>query len=101
LLAAHLAVTKGLALAATVAAALAVLATARPAWAELDVPFPTAAARLVAAPRERIFDGTVEAVNRATVSAQTSGRVAEILYDVNDFVEAGAVIMRFTKSFTS
>lgn len=96
LLAAHLAVTKGLALAATVAAALAVLATARPAWAELDVPFPTAAARLVAAPRERIFDGTVEAVNRATVSAQTSGRVAEILYDVNDFVEAGAVIMRFT-----
>src|SRR5690606_21081126 len=26
----------------------------------------------------------------------TSGRVAEILYDVNDFVEAGAVIMRFT-----
>src|SRR5690606_37063605 len=47
-------------------------------------------------PRERIFDGTVEAVNRATVSAQTSGRVAEILYDVNDFVEAGAVIMRFT-----
>jgi RND family efflux transporter MFP subunit len=47
-------------------------------------------------PRERIWDGTVEAVNRATVSAQTSGRVAAILYDVDDFVEAGAVIMRFT-----
>jgi RND family efflux transporter MFP subunit len=30
------------------------------------------------------------------VSSQTSGRVAEILYDVDDFVEAGAVIMRFT-----
>jgi RND family efflux transporter MFP subunit len=48
------------------------------------------------APRERVWDGTVEAVHRATVSAQTSGRVAEILYDVDDFVEAGAVIMHFT-----
>jgi RND family efflux transporter MFP subunit len=60
------------------------------------LPLPTADARYEAAPRERVFDGTVEAVNRATVSAQTSGRVAEILYDVNDYVEAGAVIMRFT-----
>ena len=48
------------------------------------------------APRERIWDGTVEAVNQATVSAQTSGRVAEIYYDIDDFVEAGAPIMRFT-----
>ncbi len=61
-----------------------------------EVPFPTVEARYEQAPRERVFDGTVEAVNRATVSAQTTGRVAEILYDVNDFVEAGAVIMRFT-----
>src|SRR5271165_4479272 len=45
-------------------------------------------------PLERIVDGTIEAVNEATVSAQTSGRVAEILYDVNDVVPAGAVIMR-------
>lgn len=64
--------------------------------AAAEVPFPTVEARYEEAPRERVFDGTVEAVNRATVSAQTSGRVAEILYDVNDFVEAGAVIMRFT-----
>lgn len=47
-------------------------------------------------PRERVWDGTVEAINQGTVSAQTSGRVAEILYDVNDFVPAGAVIVRFT-----
>ncbi len=47
-------------------------------------------------PRERIWDGTVEAVNQSTVSAQTSGRVAEISYDVNDFVPKGAVIVRFT-----
>ena len=46
------------------------------------------------APLERPVDGIVEAVNQATVSAQTSGRVAEILYDVNDFVPAGSVIIR-------
>lgn len=46
------------------------------------------------APLERQLDGTVEAVNQGTVAAQTSGRVAEILYDVNDFVPAGAVIVR-------
>jgi RND family efflux transporter MFP subunit len=45
-------------------------------------------------PLERFVDGTIEAVNQATVSAQTSGRVAEILYDVDDVVPAGAVIIR-------
>ncbi len=45
-------------------------------------------------PLERDVDGTIEAVNQATVSAQTSGRVVEILYDVNDVVPAGAVIVR-------
>jgi len=45
---------------------------------------------------ERIFDGTVEAVHKATVSAQTAGRIAEVGYDVDDFVEAGAVLIRFT-----
>jgi RND family efflux transporter MFP subunit len=45
-------------------------------------------------PIERRLDGVIEAVNQGTVAAQTSGRVAEILYDVNDFVPAGAVIIR-------
>lgn len=53
---------------------------------------------IVVAPRvtplERLLDGSIEAVNQGTVAAQTSGRVAEILYDVNDFVPAGAVIIR-------
>jgi len=47
-----------------------------------------------AAPTERLLDGTVEAVNQATVSAQTAGRVAGIYFDVNDVVPAGAVIVR-------
>lgn len=45
-------------------------------------------------PLERRLDGTIEAVNQGTVAAQTSGRVTEVLYDVNDFVPAGAVIVR-------
>ena len=45
-------------------------------------------------PLERRVDGTIEAVNQGTVSAQTSGRILEVLYDVNDFVPAGAVIVR-------
>lgn len=45
-------------------------------------------------PRERVFDGVIEAVNKSTVSAQTSGRVAEINFDVDDIVPKGAVILR-------
>ena len=49
---------------------------------------------LHATPLERQLDGKIEAVNQGTVAAQTAGRVTEILYDVNDFVPAGAVIVR-------
>ncbi len=45
-------------------------------------------------PEERLLDGTVEAVNQATVSAQTAGRIDAIHFDVNDQVEAGTVILR-------
>ena len=38
----------------------------------------------------------VEAVNQATMSAQTSGRIAEVYYDVDDYVEPGEPIVRFT-----
>lgn len=43
---------------------------------------------------EQRFEAVVEAVNRATVSAQTSGRIVEILFDVDDYVERGAVLIR-------
>lgn len=46
--------------------------------------------------RERSWDGVVEAVNQATLSAQTRGRVLELPFDVNDYVEAGQVVVRFT-----
>ncbi len=44
------------------------------------------------------FDGTVEAVNRAIVAAQTSGRILELPFDYGDFVEQGSVIARLTQS---
>lgn len=47
-------------------------------------------------PTEITFDGRVEAVNQATVAAQTAGRVKELPFDVGDFVEKGAVILRLT-----
>lgn len=39
------------------------------------------------------LDGTLEATNKATLTAQTSGRVTKIHYDVDDYVPAGAVVM--------
>jgi RND family efflux transporter MFP subunit len=39
---------------------------------------------------------TVEAVAQSTVSAQTSGRIVELPFDVNDLVPQGAIIVRFT-----
>lgn len=64
--------------------------------ADASVPFATVNVAYETAPRERVWDGRIEAVNQATVSAQTSGRIAELPFDVNDFVDAGEVIMRFT-----
>ena len=61
-----------------------------------EVPFETTVADVARAPLERVHDGTVEAVNKATMSAQTSGRIAELFYDVDDYVEPGDPIVRFT-----
>lgn len=46
--------------------------------------------------REIRFDGVIEAVNQATVAAQTGGRVVELPYDVGDYVKQGEVIVRIT-----
>lgn len=69
------------------------------AWSQAgnaSLPFDTVTVAYEEAARERVWDGRIEAVNQGTVSAQTSGRVAELPFDVNDFVDEGAVIMRFT-----
>ena len=56
---------------------------------------PVSEARLETVGVEHRLDGVVEAVNQATVSAQTSGRIIELPFDVDDFVEKGEVIVRF------
>ena len=42
----------------------------------------------------RVVDASIEAVNQATVTAQTNGRIMEINVDVDDYVEKGQVIIR-------
>ncbi|MCF6288300.1 MAG: efflux RND transporter periplasmic adaptor subunit [Proteobacteria bacterium] len=46
----------------------------------------------------RWFNGEVEAVNKATVSAQTTGRVAKINYDVDDFVAQDSILVALTNT---
>jgi RND family efflux transporter MFP subunit len=55
----------------------------------------TAEVRYVQRPQERVLDAVIEAVKQATMSAQTSGRVIVINYDVDDYVEKGAILLRF------
>ncbi|MET0070951.1 MAG: efflux RND transporter periplasmic adaptor subunit [Candidatus Thiodiazotropha sp.] len=44
--------------------------------------------------REFWLDGVVEAINQTTLSAQTRGQVEAILFDVDDYVEKGQVVVQ-------
>jgi len=46
--------------------------------------------------RERLFDGVVEAIKHTTLSAQTQGRIVEINFDINDFVEKDAILVKIS-----
>jgi RND family efflux transporter MFP subunit len=46
--------------------------------------------------RLREWDGHIEAIEQATLAAQTGGRVADLSVDVGDVVEEGTVLLRFT-----
>ena len=46
-------------------------------------------------PKERFLDAIVESVHQATISAQTSGRIKAINFDVDDFVTKGDVLIEF------
>ncbi|MFT6987582.1 MAG: RND family efflux transporter MFP subunit [Psychromonas sp.] len=45
-----------------------------------------------------VLDATIEAINKATLSAQTSGRVSQIYFDTNDYVEQGSVLLEMTNT---
>ncbi|GLS89379.1 hemolysin D [Psychromonas marina] len=42
------------------------------------------------------LDATIEAVDKATLSAQTSGRIIKIYFDSNDYVREGEVLLEIT-----
>jgi len=44
----------------------------------------------------RIYDAKIEAIKAATISAQTSGRIINIHFDVNDLVPQGASLLEIT-----
>ncbi|MEB4592671.1 efflux RND transporter periplasmic adaptor subunit [Candidatus Thiothrix sp. Deng01] len=54
----------------------------------------TTKASAIGMPEMHYLDGHVEAVNQSTISAQTSGVIEQLFYDVDDYVEKGKVIAR-------
>lgn len=60
----------------------------------LAADLPTATVERATLPQRQWFDGVIEAVNQATVSAQTSGRITAINFDVDDYVERGSVLVQ-------
>lgn len=67
-------------------------ATGLPPLRELS----TITIRAAGTDRSRTWDGVIEAIQRADLSAQTAGRVASVDADVNDRVLADAVLLRIT-----
>jgi RND family efflux transporter MFP subunit len=63
-----------------------------------DPPFATHTVEEKTVNKEVLLDAVIEAVNRSTVSAETSGRVMEIKFDIGDYVQAGTVLLRVTKA---
>ncbi len=61
-----------------------------------SLPFATETAVYQDSAQQLVLDGRIEAVHRSTVSAQGSGRIMEIAYDVDDYVTAGSLIVRLT-----
>lgn len=55
---------------------------------------PTITVQAETVPQYFYLDGEIEAVSGSVVSAQTSGRVVEIFFDVDDVVKAGDLLLR-------
>ncbi|HEX22947.1 MAG TPA: biotin/lipoyl-binding protein, partial [Chromatiales bacterium] len=61
-----------------------------------DLPFETATVGEQTVAEVYVADAVIEAVNRATIAAETSGRIEKIYVDVDDEVTKGAVLLRFS-----
>jgi len=62
--------------------------------AQQGSPLASVKAEHVSSPLEYHLDGVIEAINQSTLSAQVSGRIEEVNFDVDDRVNAGEVILR-------
>lgn len=60
-----------------------------------ELPFYTVKASYQGSFDERQFDAVIEAVKKATISAETAGRVVEMRFDVNGRVKRGDILLRF------
>lgn len=89
------AVLRRLALAAIIAPLLTACGKEQPTTSpKQGASLPTIIVAPSAGSRERRFDGRVEGIEQTTVRAQTAGRVASVVHDVNDTVTAGALVLR-------
>jgi multidrug efflux pump subunit AcrA (membrane-fusion protein) len=61
-------------------------------------PFQTYTAKYQPVKKEVLLDAVLEAVKRSTVSAETSGRVMEVNFDIGDHVQAGSVLVRIARA---
>lgn len=59
-----------------------------------ELPFATATVAYRDVVSEHVFDAVIEAVQEATVTAQTTGRVLEVYFDVDDYVPKDSVLLR-------
>lgn len=63
-----------------------------------SLPFSTHVTKVQAQAAYLNISGVVEAVKRSTVSAQTSGRITQVNFDIGDYVKAGGVLVRISRS---
>ena len=80
----------------TLLASFSLIGTAKAA----ELPFDVFTAQYQTYPTYQSFDATIEAIRRATISSETSGRISEINFDVDDYVEKGSVLVRITAAAT-
>lgn len=83
--------------AVTLAAAMFVAAGVRAA----DVPLATATVQYREVDLTYAAEAVIEATRQSTVSAQVTGRIVELRYDVGDYVEKGKVIARIDQTEAS
>ncbi len=71
---------------------------ASPLAALAALPFPVGTVEFREVDQTYAAEGLVEAVKQSTISAQISGRIVELNFDVGDYVKQGQVIARIDES---